>query len=138
MHPFLRVRGGDRWDRGRRRARRGGDPATAGQPGQHRGQLERPGDQAGAHHCGTGGLRTTPAPLVDAGKLLHPGVDRDRVGRKAAMVAAVSLMCVGSLLIAVCPGQAQIGVAAPAILVFAHTTTRHYLAAWRKRRRPEL
>ena len=24
------------------------------------------------------------------------------------------------------------------ILVFAHTTTLHYLAAWRKRRRPEL
>lgn len=47
------------------------------------------------------------------------GLYGDRVGRKTAMVAAVSLMCVGSLLIAVCPGQAQIGVAAPAILVFA-------------------
>lgn len=47
------------------------------------------------------------------------GLYGDRVGRKTAMVAAVSLMCVGSLLIAVCPGQAQIGIAAPAILVFA-------------------
>jgi hypothetical protein len=25
-----------------------------------------------------------------------------------------------------------------AVLVFAHTATRNYLAAWRKRRRPEL
>jgi MFS transporter, MHS family, alpha-ketoglutarate permease len=47
------------------------------------------------------------------------GLYGDRVGRKAAMVTAVSLMCLGSLLIAVCPGQAQIGVAAPAILVIA-------------------
>ena len=47
------------------------------------------------------------------------GLYGDRVGRKAAMVAAVTLMCVGSLMIAVCPGQAEIGVAAPAILVFA-------------------
>ena len=47
------------------------------------------------------------------------GLYGDRVGRKTAMVAAVALMCAGSLLIAVCPGQAQIGVAAPAILVFA-------------------
>ncbi len=47
------------------------------------------------------------------------GLYGDRVGRKAAMVAAVSLMSVGSLLIAICPGEAQIGVAAPAILVFA-------------------
>ena len=47
------------------------------------------------------------------------GLYGDRVGRKAAMVAAVSLMSVGSLLIAVCPGEAQIGIAAPAILVLA-------------------
>ncbi len=47
------------------------------------------------------------------------GLYGDRVGRKAAMVAAVSLMCVGSLMIAVCPGQAQIGVAAPVVLVIA-------------------
>ena len=47
------------------------------------------------------------------------GLYGDRVGRKAAMVASVSLMCAGSLLIGICPGQAQIGVAAPAILVVA-------------------
>jgi MHS family alpha-ketoglutarate permease-like MFS transporter len=47
------------------------------------------------------------------------GLYGDRGGRKAAMVTAVSLMCLGSFLIAVCPGEAQIGVAAPAILVFA-------------------
>ena len=47
------------------------------------------------------------------------GLYGDRVGRKTAMVLAVSLMCIGSLLIAVCPGEAEIGVAAPAILVFA-------------------
>jgi MHS family alpha-ketoglutarate permease-like MFS transporter len=47
------------------------------------------------------------------------GLYGDRIGRKQAMVVAVSLMCLGSLLIAVCPGEAQIGVAAPAILVFA-------------------
>ena len=47
------------------------------------------------------------------------GLYGDRIGRKAAMVASVSLMCLGSLMIAVCPGQAEIGVAAPAILVFA-------------------
>ncbi len=47
------------------------------------------------------------------------GLYGDRVGRKAAMVVSVNLMCFGSMLIAVCPGQAQIGVAAPAILVFA-------------------
>jgi MHS family alpha-ketoglutarate permease-like MFS transporter len=35
------------------------------------------------------------------------------------MVASVSLMCFGSLLIAICPGADQIGLAAPAILVFA-------------------
>ena len=47
------------------------------------------------------------------------GLYGDRVGRRAAMVVSVNLMCFGSLLIALCPGQAQIGVAAPAILVFA-------------------
>jgi MHS family alpha-ketoglutarate permease-like MFS transporter len=47
------------------------------------------------------------------------GLYGDRVGRKTAMVLAVSLMCAGSLLIAICPGEAEIGVAAPAILVFA-------------------
>jgi MHS family alpha-ketoglutarate permease-like MFS transporter len=47
------------------------------------------------------------------------GLYGDRIGRRAAMIASVSLMCVGSLLIAVCPGYAEIGVAAPVILVAA-------------------
>ena len=47
------------------------------------------------------------------------GLYGDRIGRKAAMVASVSLMCVGSLLIAVNPGAAEIGLAAPALLVVA-------------------
>lgn len=47
------------------------------------------------------------------------GLYGDRIGRKQAMVASVSLMCFGSLMIAVCPGYEAIGVWAPAILVFA-------------------
>ncbi|WP_293473036.1 MFS transporter [Phenylobacterium sp.] len=47
------------------------------------------------------------------------GLYGDRIGRKAAMVVSVSLMCAGSLIIALCPGHDRIGVAAPAILVFA-------------------
>ncbi|HJT42250.1 MAG TPA: MFS transporter [Rhizomicrobium sp.] len=43
----------------------------------------------------------------------------DRFGRKRAMVASVALMCLGSLVIAFTPGAAQIGVAAPAILLLA-------------------
>ena len=43
----------------------------------------------------------------------------DRHGRKAALTLSVTLMCAGSLLIAVTPGYAAIGVASPAILVFA-------------------
>ncbi len=43
----------------------------------------------------------------------------DRHGRKAALTASVLLMCLGSLLIAVTPGHARIGVAAPAILLLA-------------------
>ncbi|HYW31020.1 MAG TPA: MFS transporter [Gemmatimonas sp.] len=43
----------------------------------------------------------------------------DRHGRRAALTASVLLMCGGSLLIAVTPGYATIGVAAPAMLVFA-------------------
>lgn len=76
-----------------------------------------------------GGDRTTQllstAAVFGVGFLARPvgawimGLYGDRIGRKTAMVVSVSLMCVGSLLIAVCPGEAQIGVAAPAILVFA-------------------
>jgi MHS family alpha-ketoglutarate permease-like MFS transporter len=47
------------------------------------------------------------------------GLYGDRIGRRAAMIASVSLMCVGSLIIAILPGYAQIGVAAPTILVLA-------------------
>jgi MHS family alpha-ketoglutarate permease-like MFS transporter len=43
----------------------------------------------------------------------------DRRGRKAALTGSVLLMCLGSLLIAVTPGYAQIGLAAPVLLVFA-------------------
>lgn len=76
-----------------------------------------------------GGDRTTQllstAAVFGVGFLARPigawvmGLYGDRIGRKNAMVISVSLMCVGSLLIAVCPGEAQIGVAAPAILVLA-------------------
>lgn len=43
----------------------------------------------------------------------------DKHGRRAALSASVLLMCGGSLLIAVTPGYATIGVAAPALLVLA-------------------
>ena len=47
------------------------------------------------------------------------GIYADRRGRKAGLSLSVSLMCAGSLMIAVTPGYAQIGTWAPAILVFA-------------------
>lgn len=47
------------------------------------------------------------------------GIYADRRGRKAGLTLSVSLMCGGSLLIAVTPGYASIGTWAPAILVFA-------------------
>ena len=43
----------------------------------------------------------------------------DRRGRRAALTLSVSLMCLGSLLIAVLPGYATIGAAAPAALLAA-------------------
>jgi MHS family alpha-ketoglutarate permease-like MFS transporter len=43
----------------------------------------------------------------------------DRHGRRAALSASVLLMCVGSMMIAITPGYAQIGVAAPTLLVVA-------------------
>jgi MFS transporter, MHS family, alpha-ketoglutarate permease len=43
----------------------------------------------------------------------------DRHGRRAALTASVLLMCGGSLLIAITPTYASIGLAAPALLVFA-------------------
>jgi MHS family alpha-ketoglutarate permease-like MFS transporter len=47
------------------------------------------------------------------------GLYADRRGRKAALVLSVSLMCLGSLIIGLCPGYSSIGVLAPAILVGA-------------------
>ncbi|MGK6320596.1 MFS transporter [Sphingomonas sp. DT-204] len=47
------------------------------------------------------------------------GVYSDRYGRKAGLALSVTLMCLGSLLIAVTPGYETIGVAAPALLVLA-------------------
>jgi MFS transporter, MHS family, alpha-ketoglutarate permease len=47
------------------------------------------------------------------------GAYADRHGRKAALVLSVLMMCAGSLLIAITPGHASIGVAAPALLVVA-------------------
>ncbi|PGH55527.1 MFS transporter [Azospirillum palustre] len=41
----------------------------------------------------------------------------DRVGRKPALVLTISLMALGTLLIGLCPTHAQIGAAAPAIIV---------------------
>jgi MHS family alpha-ketoglutarate permease-like MFS transporter len=43
----------------------------------------------------------------------------DRVGRRGGLVLSVLLMAVGSLVIAVCPTHAQIGAAAPVLLLLA-------------------
>jgi len=47
------------------------------------------------------------------------GLYADRAGRRTALTAAVALMCFGSLVIAVLPGYASIGIAAPILLVLA-------------------
>ena len=47
------------------------------------------------------------------------GVYADRKGRKAGLTLSVSLMCAGSLMIGCTPGYADIGMAAPALLLFA-------------------
>ncbi len=47
------------------------------------------------------------------------GLYADRAGRRAALSLAVAMMCLGSLVIAIIPNFAQIGVAAPAILLAA-------------------
>ncbi|WP_066549106.1 MULTISPECIES: MFS transporter [unclassified Sphingomonas] len=47
------------------------------------------------------------------------GVYSDRHGRKAGLTLSVTLMCAGSLLIALTPGYATIGIAAPALLLLA-------------------
>jgi MHS family alpha-ketoglutarate permease-like MFS transporter len=47
------------------------------------------------------------------------GLYADRAGRRAALSLSVGLMCLGSLVIACTPGHAQIGIAAPIILLAA-------------------
>jgi len=47
------------------------------------------------------------------------GVYADRAGRRAALTLSVAMMCAGSLVIALAPTYAQVGVLAPAILVAA-------------------
>lgn len=47
------------------------------------------------------------------------GVFADHRGRKAALVLSISLMCGGSLMIALAPGYAQVGPLAPVILIAA-------------------
>ncbi len=47
------------------------------------------------------------------------GIYADSHGRKAGLTLSVSLMCAGSLLIAISPSYDQIGMAAPALLVIA-------------------
>lgn len=65
------------------------------------------------------------AAIFAVGFLMRPvgawvmGRYADAHGRKAGLTLSVGLMCVGSLMIAVVPGYATIGVAAPAILLIA-------------------
>jgi len=65
------------------------------------------------------------AAVFAVGFLMRPvggwlmGKYADRHGRRTALTASVLLMCAGSLLIAVTPSYATIGVLAPALLVFA-------------------
>ena len=47
------------------------------------------------------------------------GTYADRAGRRAALTLSVAMMCLGSLVIALTPTYAQIGAAAPAILLAA-------------------
>jgi MHS family alpha-ketoglutarate permease-like MFS transporter len=47
------------------------------------------------------------------------GVYADRYGRKAALTLSVTVMCLGSLIIALTPSYGTIGVAAPILLVLA-------------------
>ncbi|HYD27417.1 MFS transporter [Brevundimonas sp.] len=65
------------------------------------------------------------AAVFAVGFLMRPvgawvmGVYSDRRGRKAGLTLSVSLMCAGALIIAVTPGYATIGLAAPALLLLA-------------------
>src|SRR3954449_1627958 len=65
------------------------------------------------------------AGVFAAGFLMRPigswvfGRLADRRGRRFSMMVAVTLMCAGSLMVAVLPTYAQIGVAAPVLLLLA-------------------
>ena len=65
------------------------------------------------------------AAVFAVGFLMRPlggwllGLYADRHGRKAALTLSILLMSLGSLMIALTPGYASIGVAAPAVLVVA-------------------
>ncbi|GGM14185.1 MFS transporter [Pseudomonas asuensis] len=65
------------------------------------------------------------AAIFAVGFLMRPiggwlmGVYADRKGRKAALMVSVIMMCGGSLIIALTPSYATIGVAAPVLLVVA-------------------
>jgi len=65
------------------------------------------------------------AAVFALGSLMRPlggwllGWYADRHGRKAALTGSVFMMCLGSLLIAVTPGYATLGIAAPALLLLA-------------------
>lgn len=65
------------------------------------------------------------AAVFAVGFLMRPigawimGVYADCKGRKAGLTLSVTLMCTGSLIIGVTPGYATIGLAAPALLLFA-------------------
>ncbi|MFZ5746860.1 MAG: MFS transporter [Pseudomonadota bacterium] len=82
-----------------------------------------------AQHFFPSGDRTTELLQATAvfalGFLMRPigawlmGVYSDRHGRKAGLTLSVTLMCAGSLLIAATPTYASIGVAAPALILFA-------------------
>jgi MHS family alpha-ketoglutarate permease-like MFS transporter len=65
------------------------------------------------------------AAIFAVGFLMRPlggwllGRYADRHGRRAALMLSVTLMCGGSLMIALTPGYASIGVAAPVLLILA-------------------
>lgn len=65
------------------------------------------------------------AAVFAVGFLMRPiggwlmGIYADRAGRRAALTASVILMCFGSLMIAVTPSYASIGIAAPILLIIA-------------------
>ena len=65
------------------------------------------------------------AAVFAVGFLMRPlggwlmGLWADRHGRKSALMVSVTLMCAGSLMIALTPGYASIGIAAPILLIIA-------------------